>query len=188
MKTPTLRELALGFTYLSLTGFGGVAPQARFYIVTRRQWLSEREFGDMFALGQILPGANVANLAVMLGDRTAGPFGAFVTLCALCLPPLALTIGLAVGAMRLTEVFPRFTAAEAAITATAAALIGGNGIRLVVRLLRGSDGGAKVSVRAERLLLTLATVVLIAGFHLWLPIAVAVMLSISIAIEARRAR
>lgn len=188
MKTPTLRELALGFTYLSLSGFGGVAPQARYYIVTRRKWLSEREFGDMFALGQVLPGANVANLAVMLGDRTAGPVGAFVTLCALCLPPLALTIGLAVGAMRLTAIFPRFIAVEASITATAAALIAANGLRLIVRLWRGGETAPPLSARAGRIALTLLTIVLIAGFHIWLPIVVAAMLGVSVLIESRRAR
>lgn len=66
---PRVSRLALFLTFsrISLSSFGGAIFWARRELVERRCWLTEREFVDEFALGQLLPGPNVLNLTVMVG-------------------------------------------------------------------------------------------------------------------------
>jgi len=73
-------DVFLAFTQISLSGFGGVLFWARHVLVERRRWLSEREFVELLALGQILPGPNVFNLGLMVGYRHAGYPGAFASI------------------------------------------------------------------------------------------------------------
>ena len=68
--------LFLTFSRLTLSGFGGMLFWARRALVERQRWLTEQEFVDLLALGQLLPGPNVLNLTVMVGYRFAGCAGA----------------------------------------------------------------------------------------------------------------
>jgi chromate transporter len=68
--------LFLTFSRITLSGFGGVPFWARRVLVERQRWLTEQEFVDLLALGQLLPGPNVLNLTVMVGYRFAGWAGA----------------------------------------------------------------------------------------------------------------
>jgi chromate transporter len=69
-------ELFLAFSRISLSSFGGAIFWARRELVERRRWLGDREFVDVFTLGQLLPGPNVLNLTVIVGHRFAGWTGA----------------------------------------------------------------------------------------------------------------
>jgi chromate transporter len=89
------RDLFLGFLKIGLIGFGGVAPWARRIIVEERGWLTEQEYISILAIGQVLPGANTVNAAVMIGDRFQGPVGACLSLLALMVMPLSILIVLA---------------------------------------------------------------------------------------------
>lgn len=186
-RPPRLADLALAFTILSLSGFGGVAGQARYHLVARLGWLTDREFADAFGIGQVLPGANIANLAVIVGDRFAGPLGSIVCLAALCLPALAVAIALMLGAMRLTAVFPRFAAVESAITAATVGMILANGLRVTIVVWTRTRARHLNLARFTRLGISLVTAVLIAGFGILLPVAIVVMLAISILFERREA-
>ncbi len=148
---PKLAELALAFMVLSLSGFGGVGAQARYHLVTLRGWLTDREFADAFGLSQILPGANIANVCVMVGDRFAGPVGAVVCLAALCLPSLVIAVGLMLGAIELTAAVPRFAAVEAAITAATVGLILANGLRVAAVVWTRARGAYAPLLRIARL-------------------------------------
>ena len=72
-RTPTRTELFTGYLRIGLLGFGGVAAWARRVIDEERRWLTEREYAEVLGLGQVLPGPNVGNAAVMIGRR----FGAW---------------------------------------------------------------------------------------------------------------
>src|SRR5262249_46639773 len=72
----TAWALFLTFSQITLSGFGGMVFWARRVLVERRHWLTEQEFVDLLALGQLLPGPNVRNVTVMVGDRCAGWAGA----------------------------------------------------------------------------------------------------------------
>jgi len=107
------RELFLGFLKIGLLGFGGIAPWARHVIVEERQWVTDKEFAAILGIGQILPGPNTMNAAVMLGDRFQGIPGVLLCLAGQMAMPLVIVTSLAV-------VYERF----AAIAEVRAALIG----------------------------------------------------------------
>ncbi len=87
--------LFLGFLKIGLMGFGGVAPIARHIIVEERGWLSDRDYTELLGIGQILPGPNTVNAAVMIGDRFQGMTGAVLALAGLMAAPLAILLALA---------------------------------------------------------------------------------------------
>src|SRR5258707_1174308 len=85
---PSIPELFRAFASMSLHGFGGVLPWEE------KRWMSPQEFNEAFAVSQLLPGANVINLAVIFGARLHGPAGAAVALAGLLLPPMAIVLAL----------------------------------------------------------------------------------------------
>jgi chromate transporter len=91
----TKAELFAGYAKIGLLGFGGVAVMARHVIVEERRWLSERDYAEVLGLGQILPGPNVGNAAVMIGRRFHGLAGALVATAGLYIGPLAILVALA---------------------------------------------------------------------------------------------
>lgn len=91
-----LKELFWGFSMLSLQGFGGVMAVTQRELVERRRWFGREEFLEDWAVAQVLPGPNVANLGVIIGDRYFGTRGALVTLLGLFLFPLLIISVLAI--------------------------------------------------------------------------------------------
>lgn len=96
-RPASLRELFIAFTLLALQGFGGVIAVAQRELCERRRWLDAREFVDMLASAQVLPGPNVCNLSLMIGDRFFGWRGALTALAGMILAPMALMLLLAWG-------------------------------------------------------------------------------------------
>ena len=88
-------ELLRAFSVLALQGFGGVLPVAQRELVERRQWLTREQFTETLSIGQILPGPNVVNMALIIGDRFFGWRGAFAALAGLLALPLAIVLALA---------------------------------------------------------------------------------------------
>lgn len=88
--------LFLAFSRISLSSFGGALFWTRRELVERQHWLSEREFVDILTLGQLLPGPNVLNLAVMVGYRFAGWTGAAVSIAGYLGWPFLVVIGIGV--------------------------------------------------------------------------------------------
>jgi chromate transporter len=70
--TPTRKQLFTGFFKTGLSGFGGMLPYARRMLVDDRRWLTDPQFTELLSLGQTLPGANVLNMAVIIGARFHG--------------------------------------------------------------------------------------------------------------------
>ena len=76
-KTAVTRlQLFIAFSRISLSSFGGAIFWARRELIERQRWLTEREFLEIYTLGQLLPGPNVLNLTVMVGYRFVGWSGA----------------------------------------------------------------------------------------------------------------
>jgi chromate transporter len=57
--------------------------------VTRRGWMAEKDFYDLFALGQAVPGPLALNTAVLVGQRLLGFGGAVAAFFGIMLPPVA---------------------------------------------------------------------------------------------------
>lgn len=93
---PTRPDLFFGYAKVGLLGFGGVGPWSRHVIVEERKWLTEREYAEVLGLGQILPGPNVGNAAVMIGRRFHGLAGALLATAGLYIGPLVILVTLAI--------------------------------------------------------------------------------------------
>ena len=92
----TCRELFFAFQRLALQGFGGVLPVAQRELVERRGWLTRAEFLALLSLGQVLPGPNIINMALIYGDRHFGWRGAFAAVAGLMTAPLLIVLVLAI--------------------------------------------------------------------------------------------
>jgi chromate transporter len=88
--------LFLACSRITLSAFGGLQFWARRTLVERQRWLTEQEFVDLLALGQLLPGPNVLNVTVMVGYRFAGWVGAAAAVAGLLGWPCLVVIALGV--------------------------------------------------------------------------------------------
>ncbi|WP_206953317.1 chromate transporter [Trinickia acidisoli] len=85
-------ELFRTFAEMSLYGFGGVMPWARRMLVDRRRWVDDREFAELLAIGQILPGPNICNIAVIVGYRYCGWRGSVAAVAGLMSAPFVIVL------------------------------------------------------------------------------------------------
>lgn len=85
------------FAKIGLMSFGGaLSGWMHREIVVRRRWMDEADFLSGLALGQIMPGANVANLSLYIGQRLRGGIGAVVALLGMLLPPMIVVVALGI--------------------------------------------------------------------------------------------
>ena len=122
-------QLFLAFSQLALSGFGGVLPWAHRALVERRGWLTQREFVDTLALGQLLPGPNIGNMAVMIGYRFAGYGGAAAAFAGLVAGPFLLMIALGL-LYRSYGTLPLVEQALSGMSAVAAGLVLATGLKM----------------------------------------------------------
>jgi len=119
-----LVELFLLFSQLGLSSFGGgVSAWMHRAFVERRGWLGEGEFAAALALARIMPGVNVLNLAVLIGQRLRGASGAAAAALGLLVGPSLAAIGLTVAYDALAGSAVLHAAIEGAAAAAAGLLI-----------------------------------------------------------------
>lgn len=81
--------------WIGLFSFGGgLTGWVHREVVFRRRWMSEEDFLSGVALSQILPGTNISNLVVYIGQRLHGALGAFLGVAGLLLGPFFVVISL----------------------------------------------------------------------------------------------
>ena len=95
-RPASLADLFMSFTVLALQGFGGVLAVVQREMVERKRWLTQEEFIEDWAVAQVMPGPNVVNLSLMIGDRYFGLRGAMTALAGILTVPLLLVLRLAV--------------------------------------------------------------------------------------------
>jgi chromate transporter len=88
-------ELFRVFNRLALQGFGGVLPIAHRELVERERWLAPQQFVELLALGQVLPGPNIINMALIFGDRHFGWRGALAAVGGLLAVPMIIVLVIA---------------------------------------------------------------------------------------------
>jgi chromate transporter len=126
-------DLLLGFLKIGLIGFGGVAPWARHVIVEERRWLTDEEYAAILGIGQVLPGPNTMNAAVMIGDRFQGVTGVLLCLFGQMAAPLVIVTSLAVAYERFAAV-PDVKAALIGAAAGAAGLVTGTALKMAQKI------------------------------------------------------
>jgi chromate transporter len=126
-------------TGLALQGFGGVLPVTQRVLVERERWLSQQEFVEMLALAQVLPGPNVINLGLMIGDRYFGWRGALAAIVGMMGAPLLVVLVLATLASHWRDL-PVVGGALRGMGVVAAGLVASTAIKLAVTLRRNALG------------------------------------------------
>jgi chromate transporter len=114
-------DLFAGFFLVGMIGFGGIAAAMHHVIVERRRWLDDQQYASVLGLGQVLPGANLVNMATIVGDRFQGFQGAVLSLAGLIFMPIVILIVLA-------TVYDQFATNPDVIAATKAAAAGAVGL------------------------------------------------------------
>jgi chromate transporter len=161
-----LIALFLLFSQLGLMSFGGgVAAWMHRTFVAQRGWLSETEFSAALALARIVPGVNVINLAVLIGQRRHGRAGAALAALGLILGPGLAAIALAALYQQLAGT-PILHGALAGAAAAAAGLLIAMGLVSAADTFRG-DGDDRLPIRrAGATAIMIAVFVLIGLLHL----------------------
>ena len=140
-RGPTsLRDLFFSFSWIALQGFGGVMAIVQRELVEKRQWLTAAEFLEDWAVAQVLPGPNVCNLAVLMGDRCFGARGALAAAAGLMVFPSVVVLALAASLFNMLDV-PMVQGMLRGMGAVSAGLIAGSALKLTSGL-RGHPFGA----------------------------------------------
>lgn len=176
-------QLFWAFTKLALQGFGGVLPVAQRELVERLHWLSREQFLDMLSIAQVLPGPNVVNLALIIGDRFFGTRGAVAALSGIIGAPLVLVVFLAALAAQ-GQHLAWLSAALRGMGIVAAGLVLATALKLALGLRNNAMGKALCAA------LVLTTVVMV-GVLRWPLVAVVLglgLLAMGLAWHALRQR
>jgi chromate transporter len=138
------KDLFVTFTALALQGFGGVLPVAQRVLCDQKRWLTKQEFVEILAIGQVLPGPNICNLSLMIGDRFFGWRGACAALAGMMAVPLAIV--LAVTALYAHYAWnPAVAGALKGMGAVSAGMIIGTALKLSATL-RANPIGVRASI------------------------------------------
>lgn len=148
---------------------GGLSGWVYREVVMRRNWLDEDEFMSGLALGQVLPGANIINLSVYVGQKLRGAAGALAAFFGLIFAPFFAVIGIASSYGFLREL----SFAEAAMDGIAAAAIG-------LILIVAGRGIRRASHRPEALVALFVTFVAVGLLHYSLLLVVAIVAPLSV--------
>lgn len=156
-------DLFWSFSWIALQGFGGVMAVVQRELVEKKRWLTREQFVEDWAVAQIMPGPNVVNLSMTMGDRYFGLSGALAALAGMLALPSVLVLLLAAGFASVAD----SALAQGALRgmgAVAAALIMATGIKLMAAL-HGNPMGRSVC-----LALVALTVLAMAVFKLRLAV------------------
>jgi chromate transporter len=141
-RPQSLRDLFVTFTLLALQGFGGVLAVAQRVLCEHKRWLTREQFVELLAVGQVLPGPNVCNVALLVGDRFLGWRGALAALAGMMTVPLVIVLALTALYANFAAV-PQVAGALKGMGAVAAGMIAGTAARLA-----GALAGSPLGVRA----------------------------------------
>ena len=173
----SLPRLFIVCLQIGLFSFGGGLTGWMYQeVVVRRRWMSEDDFLSGLALCQVMPGINVSNLVVYIGQRLRGALGSCVALVGLLVGPFFLVIGLVIVYERIAG----NTLVQAAMDGVAAAAIG--------LLLFVGYKGAQRSVKKVPAALVMAAIIVTVGLLEWPLVPVVLVLApISVAFAWPRA-
>lgn len=158
---PSLWQIFRVFFMLGATSIGGgVVGYLRSALVQHQRWVDDPTFVELLSISQTLPGLNATNMSILVGDRLRGTPGAVLAALGMCLPGAVLmtAAAFAYGAGGDDPLSKAFLHAIAA---------GAVGLIVVVMVQLGSK---TLSSLADYVFVAL-TALLVAGFHVQVPIA-----------------
>ena len=113
------------FAKIALFSFGGgyaILPVLQKDLVDRRQWLSQEELADFFALAQFQPGPIAINIAVLISTSKYGSIAGIFAAFGIALPSVILILVFAILMQNFIHI-PAITHALAGIKVAVAALV-----------------------------------------------------------------
>lgn len=138
-RPASLRALFWAFTGLALQGFGGVLAVVQREMVEKRRWLTREQYLEDWAVAQVLPGPNVVNLCLMIGDRYFGVRGGLVALAGMLTFPLLIVLVLLWLFTGVADSAPLQSALRG-MGAVAAGMIAASGLKLFPALKKNVMG------------------------------------------------
>jgi len=154
-RPASLTALFWAISGIALQGFGGVLAVVQRELVEKKQWLTTEEFVEDWAVSQIMPGPNVVNLALIIGDRYFGWRGALAALAGMLTFPLLVVMALTIGLAGIGHL-PAVQGALRGMGAVSAGLIAGTGIRLVPALRSNAMGTLACALIAASVFIAIA--------------------------------
>lgn len=115
----SLLDIAIVFGRISATAFGGAAIIMLRREIRQRNWFTDREFLEIYALAQVCPGGLPVSIACIAGKRLAGTPGFIVALIAETVPGFFVLMALA-----MLSLDPHMSLLRAALRGAAAAALG----------------------------------------------------------------
>ena len=139
MRPTSKSDLFWSFSWLALQGFGGVIAIVQRELVEKKQWMTREEFVEDWAVAQILPGPNVVNLSLMIGDRYFGATGALLAMAGMLTFPLIIVLALMLAFSGVSDLL-QVQGALRGMGAVAAGLITATGLKLLAAVKRNPMG------------------------------------------------
>ncbi|HEY4961861.1 MAG TPA: chromate transporter, partial [Terriglobales bacterium] len=126
----SVKDIFVEFLLIGSTSFGGgVVAYLRSGLVAKRQWINDKEFVELLAISQSLPGLNATNMAILVGDKLRGVAGSIAAIFAMCLPGAILMYGAGI-AYQAHGDRPLATAALRGVAAAAVGLVLATAVQL----------------------------------------------------------
>ncbi len=123
-------DLFWSFTMLAMQGFGGVVAIVQRELVDKKRWMTREAFVEEWAVAQVMPGPNVVNLAMIIGNRFFGLAGALCALAGMLCFPLILLLLVVILYGQVAH-HPAVAGALRGMSAVAAGMIIASGLRLL---------------------------------------------------------
>ena len=175
---PTITAIFSVFLRIGLLSFGGGVTGWVFReVVTLRHWIEEDEFMSGLAMSQILPGTNIGNLSIYVGQRLRGGLGAAAALVGLLCGPFFSVIALVSAYSTIREV----PFVDTAMNGIAAAAIG------MVLIIVGR-GARRFVMDPAAAMAMLATFVSVGLLHWSLPLTAFIVGTISVLVAFLRTK
>jgi len=124
---------------MALQGFGGVVAIVQREMVDRKQWMTRQEFIEEWSVAQIMPGPNVINLSILMGNRYFGWRGSMVAVAGILTAPLLVLLTLAMLFTGISNL-PMAQGALRGMGAVVAGLIAATGLRMIEGLRDNAMG------------------------------------------------
>jgi len=145
-----LITLAVQFSIIALLSLGGanaVLPEIQRQAVELRGWITDRQFADMFAIAQAIPGPNVM-IVTLVGYHVADFWGALIATMAMCGPTSVLAGVLSRTWYRFKDA-PWRIVAQAGLVPISVGLVGATAILLLTHVaVHNIAGGVIAAVTA----------------------------------------
>jgi chromate transporter len=135
-------ELIVTFFKIGIMTFGGgyaMLPIIQREVVEKKQWATEEEILDYYAIGQCTPGIIAVNTATFIGNKQKGVLGGFLATLGLVLPSLIIITVIAAVLTNFAEI-PAVQHALAGIRVAVVVLVGYSVKKLAKSGVRGAFG------------------------------------------------